>query len=1462
MRFSILPRHDTLLIVFIISLVAVPSFISSGIPKKGPERELKESKHSRDKNVTDSIADVGSDKEFVKEDNELDDNQRQHVMRDNDYESEEGPMYDAEYDSNTRRPQDEIHEAQSYDSGIHDKDSRDKSVTDSIGDVGSDKEFVKEDNELDDNQRQHVMRDNDYESEEGPMYDAEYDSNTRRPQDEIHEAQSYDSGIHDKDSRDKSVTDSIGDVGSDQEFVKEDNELDDNQRQHVMRDNDYESEEGPVQVFLTNKRKHGQSEEQDNQGPMYDAEYYSNTRRPEDEIHEAQSYDSGIEESDDEIWKDKEHFGQGSQSQLKKKKDRHDNKSKTAEVDGAKGMHSSESFLIPQDTVKDEDIQHISTEVKHLDAAVKRISSFVRKTLGNIKKNMHEMAKMVSRVHPIAPSTMSHMIQVTMTKTEKAVRKLCLEPIQKSLSIPPWSAWSSWGTCSLTCGSGGYKLRHRQCQSTSHHQCLGNNFDLSHCVLQNCPATWLSWDQWTSCSATCGNNGHQMRSRMCLTSSEKVHCEGSISEMKVCFSHSCKDLHNNAINGHIHIESKLGNKDHFHMNLHTHEPSKSTNTSSGHVWSTWSGWTTCEQCWKGNRKRMRMCVNSRKQPDNKNLCPGADAEFGPCVGPACNHDNAVYVSEGQSVELKCPKPQGTVPTLVFWITPRKQRIRPHSDNKRIHMSGSSLLVDDARYADQGIYSCILLIKGSHHMVETTLLVDTCKTRQCQNGGACKVTSDPEFDGIMNYKCSCTGKYQAPFCVIRSINVGKYIGPIIILIILLMLVIGLALCLLRRSLRKAKIDSLGENQWKKEGTLQTEKKTKPHKTDGKPVPMERPEDKADIANASIVSNDGSFVEITEHDYVDFDGFDLPQEEKNPRGGYESGHASDGYEGKFLKYPSPPYKNVGKNYEQKEFDYIPMDSLPEHVSTHPNKPAGVYNDVSAFKDVSSGNIENFYENLSSEQRARPFYPPPSKGEQEYIETMKYKASLKQGKASIDREALAQEAVEIVAKNLTRQCLVEIENESQNPTKIVSTALNSSQMRSDSPGPNKYQPHGRPGNPNTNMTDISAVNSKSPKKKTKSTQREETANLQTKHLNRVPQNTAPGDVSDPAKDNRPAFKKGGVIPPESQGFVQQLLTQTEGRRPMVSKNRNPVPKARRIPEDTTRQSQIRSPVSPTHRRYVFPMTLSVKDKQQEAEFLKHFATSFSSQPVSPTTSTPKKNDKIACMNVIMPSDIMKEEEDDSETLGKKGKSGELMVVTSSKVLGKREQEPVTRGRGNISSNNRQTSASEMSSGSEVFSDSYYQSLTQVSEPTDLSGGSFCTLDTPTVEPTDLSGGSRFRTLDTSTARPTDLSGGSSFRTLDRSMSLQAMPDLDNTVSFPKLTISYHEESLGQAAGSWCPSNPGQDGSLFQGEITEGSVYLSDYNYTQGTPDELSESQCSGDHTSDDDDASDDDDDDDDDP
>ncbi|XP_046562482.1 uncharacterized protein LOC124271385 [Haliotis rubra] len=929
-----------------------------------------------------------------------------------------------------------------------------------------------------------------------------------------------------------------------------------------------------------------------------------------------------------------------------------------------------------------------------------------------------------------------------------------------------------------------------------------------------------------------------MRTRMCLTSSVRVHCKGTTSEIKLCFSPKCENSsRKSTLLGHLLFHRKSGNKVKLHTKFAMQGSSNSTHTSSGYAWSAWSGWTSCKECRKGHRERSRICVNSLKQPlDNKTLCPGADVEFGPCIGVVCNLDNAVYVSEGKSVEVKCAVPPGLVPYRIYWITPRNQRISHLRSSKRMRMSGSSLRVADARYADQGVYRCVLLLNNNtHHIIQDTLMVDTCKTHHCQSGGICQTTQDPEFDGIMNYKCRCIGKYRGPFCEIGPLNSHKFIGAVIALIIALVVVLALALCLLRRSLHKAKIDSPKEIQCKKKGKSQTKKKPKYAKTDNKPKPADRPEDKGDISNASIVSNDGSFVEITEHDYVDFDGFNLSQEEKNPRGGYESGHASGGYEGKFLKYPSPPHKHMSQNYQQNESDYMTMDTLPKNFIIHQHNPAGSYDEESGYQDMVSGKVENIYENLPSGERREPVYTPTSKSEQEYIETLKYKASLKQRRASVEKEALAQEALDIVAENLTKQCMVEIENESQISNKVVSTGLNSSQMRSDAARLKSNLPVAK----DTNMTDISSAQTESPNgnveiaksprrktksiKQTKSPLKQETAKL-TKSPNTgmsaghqsVSGKKAPGETSDP-KGNRPVVKTGRVSPTGSQGFKQQLVTQTDMRSPHVSKDRKPVPKPRRA-EDTSRQLKIRPPVSPTHRQYAFPKTLTIKDGNQQAALHEHFDTAFVTQQVNPSTSTPKKVDKIARMNIIMPSDIMQADEDESSlTFGRKKHSSELMVVTSSKVLGKTEEGPVNLGRGNVSSNNRQTSASELSSGSEVFSDSYYQSLSQVTEPTD---------------------GSR----------------GTSFRSLDTSTSLQTMPDLDNTVSFPKLTISYQEEGIDHSAGPATPSEtehcyPGRNDSLFQGEITESSLYLSDCNYTQGTPEssELSESECSSDRTSD---------------
>lgn len=53
-----------------------------------------------------------------------------------------------------------------------------------------------------------------------------------------------------------------------------------------------------------------------------------------------------------------------------------------------------------------------------------------------------------------------------------------------------WSAWGSWGTCSLTCGVG-QKTRSRTCTSPAPayggNNCTGNSTDTASCNVTGCP---------------------------------------------------------------------------------------------------------------------------------------------------------------------------------------------------------------------------------------------------------------------------------------------------------------------------------------------------------------------------------------------------------------------------------------------------------------------------------------------------------------------------------------------------------------------------------------------------------------------------------------------------------------------------------------------------------------------------------------------------------------------------------------------------------------------------------------------------------------------------------------------------------------------------------------------------------------------------------------------------------------
>ena len=96
-----------------------------------------------------------------------------------------------------------------------------------------------------------------------------------------------------------------------------------------------------------------------------------------------------------------------------------------------------------------------------------------------------------------------------------------------------WNTWSSWGSCSRTCGGGNMtRSRTQNGRSYGGQECSGSSTASTSCNPKNCPGkgaikcfreknctillsvncTWNAWSSWGSCSRTCGG-GNMTRSR-------------------------------------------------------------------------------------------------------------------------------------------------------------------------------------------------------------------------------------------------------------------------------------------------------------------------------------------------------------------------------------------------------------------------------------------------------------------------------------------------------------------------------------------------------------------------------------------------------------------------------------------------------------------------------------------------------------------------------------------------------------------------------------------------------------------------------------------------------------------------------------------------------------------------------------------------------------------------------------
>lgn len=157
-----------------------------------------------------------------------------------------------------------------------------------------------------------------------------------------------------------------------------------------------------------------------------------------------------------------------------------------------------------------------------------------------------------------------------------------------------WQPWSTWSSCSSTCGHG-TMTRTRHCDTEPTHPCQGQSSEEYTCNNAPC-AVWSNWSAWSSCSLTCGT-GTQSRTRTCSGSHP---CSGDPTETR-----SCKDSVCSAVDG---------------------------------GWTNWSDWGSCSTtCGYGQKRRFRSCSNP--SPEYGGLdCFGESTELMNCLGGNCTAD--------------------------------------------------------------------------------------------------------------------------------------------------------------------------------------------------------------------------------------------------------------------------------------------------------------------------------------------------------------------------------------------------------------------------------------------------------------------------------------------------------------------------------------------------------------------------------------------------------------------------------------------------------------------------------------------------------------------------------------------------------------------------------------------------------------------------------------------------------
>ncbi|XP_066590228.1 uncharacterized protein [Prorops nasuta] len=253
-------------------------------------------------------------------------------------------------------------------------------------------------------------------------------------------------------------------------------------------------------------------------------------------------------------------------------------------------------------------------------------SDLVRMQELNIVKLIHEQAPMLMDM--CFSSNCAFSIVKKVLGNEAMIYWNAMNCVKNRVGCPVsggWSSWEDWSSCSASCGKG-EKYRKRVCDNPkpSHPElnCDGISLQVERCIGINCmkllSGEWSSWSSWSNCSMFCGT-GIKFRSRVC-----KESLEGN------------------------------NNKRYNKQDTSCEGPSKEIelcevmNCTVDGEWSSWTGWSLCSSnCGIGTKSRNRMCNNPSPSGSGAS-CYGPPTEIQACCALPCSvirHKVAVFYGE-------------------------------------------------------------------------------------------------------------------------------------------------------------------------------------------------------------------------------------------------------------------------------------------------------------------------------------------------------------------------------------------------------------------------------------------------------------------------------------------------------------------------------------------------------------------------------------------------------------------------------------------------------------------------------------------------------------------------------------------------------------------------------------------------------------------------------------------------